>query len=73
MVDMLQYDKSEVRVEGSVDVSEQEVRDLDIQIETESILNDSFFILSMLETKFQFHHVVDRIVKQKPERGKCLI
>ena len=34
MVDMLQYDRNEVRVEGSVDVSEQEVADLDIQIET---------------------------------------
>ena len=43
MVDMLQYNRSEVRVEGSVDVSEQEVHCLDIQIETKSIANDSFF------------------------------
>ena len=43
MVDMLQYDRSEVRVDGSLDVSEQEVPDLDIQIEIESIVNDFFF------------------------------
>ena len=43
MVDMLQYNRSEVRAEGSADVSEQEVPCLDIQIETKSIANDSFF------------------------------
>ena len=51
MVDMLQYDRSEVTVEGSVDVSEQEVPDLDIQIETESIVNDSFFDIVNVENK----------------------
>ena len=51
MVAMLQYDRSEVRVEGSVDVSEQEVPDLDIQIETESIVNDSFFDIVNVENK----------------------
>ena len=51
MVDMLQYDRNEVRVEGSVDVSEQEVPDLDIQIETESIVNDSFFDIVSDENK----------------------
>ena len=42
MVDMLQYDRSVVRVEGSTD---PEVSDLDIQIETEKIqiVNGSFF------------------------------
>ena len=51
MVDMLQYDRSGVTVEGSVDVSEQEVPDLDIQIETESIVNDSFFDIVSVENK----------------------
>ena len=51
MVDMLQYDRSEVRVEESVDVSEQEVPDLDIQIENESIVNDSFFDIINVENK----------------------
>ena len=62
MVDMLQYDRSEVRVEGSLDVSEQEVPDLDIQIEIESIVNDFFLILSMLKTKLQLHHIVNKII-----------
>ena len=51
MVNTLQYDRSEVRVEGSVDVWEQEVPDLDIQIETESIVNDSFFDIVNVENK----------------------
>ena len=51
MVDMLQYDRSEVRVGGSLDVSEQEVPDLDIQIEIESIVNDSFFDIVNVENK----------------------
>ena len=42
MVDMLQYDRSVVRVEGSTD---PEVSDLDIQIETEKIqiVHNNFF------------------------------
>ena len=51
MEHMLQYDRSEVRVEQSVDVSEHEVPDLDIQIETESIVNDSFFDIVSDENK----------------------
>ena len=35
--------KNEVRVKGSADVSEQEVPNLDIQIESGSIVNNSFF------------------------------
>ena len=59
MVDMLQYDRSVVRAEGS---TEQEVFDLDIHIETEKIqiVNDAFFdnvILSM----FQLHHAIHKI------------
>ena len=48
---MLQYDRREVRVEGSVDISEQEVPDFDIQIETEIIVNDSFFDIVNVEKK----------------------
>ena len=64
MVDMLQYDRNVVRVEGSTD---QEVFDLDIHIETEKIqiVNDAFFdivILSMLKSKFQLHHAIHKIV-----------
>ena len=64
MVDMLQYDRNVVRVEGSTD---QEVFDLDIHIETEKIqiVNDAFLdivILSMLKAKFQFHHAIHKIV-----------
>ena len=51
MVEMLQYDRREVRVEGSVDVSEQEVPDFDIQIETKSIVKDSFFDIANVENK----------------------
>ena len=68
MVGMLQYDRSEGRVEGSVDVSEQEFPDLNIQIETESIAMILFLILSMLKKKFQLHHVVDKILAKTRER-----
>ena len=61
MVGMVQYDRSEGRVEVSVYVSEQEFADLDIQIET-ALLMILFLILSMLKKKFQLHHVVDKIV-----------
>ena len=64
VVDMLQYDRNVVRVEGSTD---QEVFDLDIPIETEKIqiVNDAFFdivILSMLKAKFQLHLAIHKIV-----------
>ena len=61
MVGMVQYDRSEGRVEVSVYVSEQEFADLDIQIET-ALLMILFLILSMLKKKFQLHHVVNKIV-----------
>ena len=67
MADMLQYDRGEVRVEGSVDVSEQEVLDLDIQIETESIVNDSFFDIVNVENKISTppHRRQNRLVKTR--------
>ena len=67
MAYMLQYDRGEVRVEGWVDVSEQEVLDLDTQIETESIVNDSFFDIVNVENKIPTppHRRQNRLVKTR--------
>ena len=67
---MLQYDRREVRVEGSVDVSEQEVPDFDIQIETESIVNDSFFDIANVENKIPTppRHQQNRLAKTRERK-----
>ena len=73
---MLQYDRIEVR--GSVDVSEQEVPDLDIQTETESIFNDSFFDTVNVENKIptpplcQRNHLVKTRDKKVFDLNKIL-
>ena len=67
---MLQYDRREVRVEGSVDISEQEVPDFDIQIETESIVNDSFFDIANVENKIPTpsRHQQNRLAKTRERK-----
>ena len=70
MEHMLQYDRSEVRVEQSVDVSEHEVPDLDIQIETESIVNDSFSDIVNVENKIPIlpHHQQNWLAKTRERK-----
>ena len=67
---MLQYDRREVRVEGSVDVSEQEVPDFDIQIETEIIVNYSFFDIANVENKIPTppRHQQNRLAKTRERK-----
>ena len=56
-------------MEGSVDVSEQEVPDLDIQIETESIVNDSFFDIVSDENKIPTpHRRQNRLAKMRERK-----